>query len=154
MRLNLHCPFRLMRNTLGGMAITPTWLARCIISARTSSTHPHDPYVARRCYWDFYADCDDLMPHVPALDFADQYPHSQRLFLANDYKDFDISDEDVRRSRRSYFANISYLDAKIGALMTALAAMRMDENIIILFCSDHGDMLGERGLWFKLSFFI
>ena len=37
--------------------------------------------------------------------------------------------------------------------MTALAAMRMEENTIILFCSDHGDMLGERGLWFKMSFF-
>ena len=118
-----------------------------------SFTHPHDPYVARRGYWDLYADCDDLMPHVTALDFADQDPHSQRLFLANDYKNFDISDEDIRRSRRAYFANISYLDDKIGALMTALAAMRMDENTIILFCSDHGDMLGERGLWFKMSFF-
>ena len=118
-----------------------------------SFTHPHDPYVARRRYWDLYADCDDLMPHVPALDFADQDPHSQRLFRANDYKNFDISDEDVSRSRRAYFANISYLDDKIGALMTALAAMRMDENTIILFCSDHGDMLGERGLWFKMSFF-
>ena len=115
--------------------------------------HPHDPYVARRRYWDLYADCDCLMPRVPALDFADQDPHSQRLYLANDYENFDISDEDIRRSRRAYFANISYLDDKIGELMTALAAMRMDENTIILFCSDHGDMLGERGLWFKMSFF-
>ena len=49
-----------------------------------SFTHPHDPYVARRRYWGLYADCDDLMPHVSVLDFADQDPHSQRLFLAND----------------------------------------------------------------------
>jgi choline-sulfatase len=117
-----------------------------------SFTHPHDPYVARRRYWDLYADCDCLMPRVPALDFADQDPHSQRLYLANDYKNFDISDENIRRSRRAYFANISYLDDKIGELMTALATMRMDKNTIILFCSDHGDMLGERGLWFKMSF--
>ena len=118
-----------------------------------SFTHPHDPYVARHRYWDLYADCDCLMPRVPALDFADQDPHSQRLYLANDYNNFDISDENIRRSRRAYFANISYLDDKIGELMMALAAMRMDENTIILFCSDHGDMLGERGLWFKMSFF-
>ena len=118
-----------------------------------SFTHPHDPYVARRRYWDLYADCDSLMPRVPALDFAYQDPHSQRLFLANDYKNFDISEDHVRRSRRAYFANISYLDDKIGELITALAAMRMDEDTIILFCSDHGDMLGDRGLWFKMSFF-
>lgn len=37
--------------------------------------------------------------------------------------------------------------------MTALAAMRMDENTVILSCSDHGDMLGKRDLWFKMSFF-
>ena len=114
-----------------------------------SFTHPHDPYVARRRYWDLYADCDCLMLRVPALDFADQDPHSQRLYLANDYKNFAISDEDIMRSRRAYFANISYLDDKIGELMTALAAMRMDDNTIILFCSDHGDMLGERGLWLR-----
>ena len=93
------------------------------------------------------------MPHVPALDFADQNPHVQRLFLANDFKNFDISDEGIRCSRRAYFADISSLDDKIGALMTALSPMRMDDNTIILFCSDHGDMLGERGLWFKMSFF-
>ena len=92
------------------------------------------------------------MPHVPALDFADQNPHVQRLFLANDFKNFDISDEGIRCSRRAYFADISSLDDKIGALMTALSPMRMDDNTIILFCSDHGDMLGERGLWFKMSF--
>ena len=109
--------------------------------------------MARRRYWDLYADCDALMPRVSALDFADQDPHSQRLYLANDYKNFAISDENIMRSRRAYFANISYLDDKIGELMTALAAMRMDDNTIILFCSDHGDMLGERGLWFKMSFF-
>ena len=118
-----------------------------------SFTHLHDPFVARCRYWDLYADCDALMPRVPALDFADQDPHSQRLYLANDYKNFAISDEDIMRSRRAYFANISYLDDKIAELITALAAMRMDDNTIILFCSDHGDMLGERGLWFKMSFF-
>ena len=57
------------------------------------------------------------------------------------------------RPRQAYFANISYLDNKIAELKTALTAMRMDYNTIILFCSDHGKMLGERGLWFKMSFF-
>ena len=122
----------------------------CLI---VSFTHPHDPCVARRRYWDVYVDCDCLMPRLPALDFADQDPHSQRLYLANDYKNFDISDDNIMWSRRAYFASVSCLDDKIGALMTALAAMRMEGNTIILFCSDHGDMLGKRGLWFKMNFF-
>ena len=118
-----------------------------------SFTHPHDPYVARRKYWDLYEDCDHLMPEIGAFDYAQQDPHSQRLFRANDYQKFDIPEADIKRSRRAYFANISYLDDKVGELMNALRAMRMEKDTVILFCSDHGDMLGERGLWFKMSFF-
>jgi choline-sulfatase len=56
----------------------------------------------------------------------------------------------VRRSRQAYFANISYLDDKIGALLQTLTDTR--QEAIVVFCSDHGDMLGERGMWFKMSF--
>ena len=118
-----------------------------------SFTHPHDPYVARRKFWDLYEDCDHLDPVVPAIPFEEQDPHSQRLMLACDYGQFDIGGEDVRRSRRAYFANISYLDDKIGELVDTLARTHMLDDTAILFCSDHGDMLGERGMWFKMSFF-
>jgi choline-sulfatase len=116
-----------------------------------SFTHPHDPYVARKKYWDLYEDCDHLLPTVPAMDYEDHDSHSQRIFDANDWRSFDISEDDIKRSRRAYFANISYLDDKIGEVMEALEATR--QEAIILFVSDHGDMLGERGLWFKMSFF-
>ncbi len=117
-----------------------------------SFTHPHDPYVARRRYWDLYEDCPALEPEIGTIPYEDQDPHSQRLFLANDYEAFDIRPENVRRARRGYFANISYLDDKIGELIDTLERTRMLDETIILFCSDHGDMLGERGLWFKMSF--
>lgn len=116
-----------------------------------SFTHPHDPYVARREYWDLYKDCAHLMPDVAAMDYDAHDPHSKRIFDANDWRSYDISDEDIRRSRRAYFANISYIDAKIGTLLDALE--RTDQSATILFVSDHGDMLGERGLWFKMNFF-
>lgn len=116
-----------------------------------SFTHPHDPYVARKKYWDLYEDCDHLMPEVPAMPYEDHDAHSKRIFDANDWRSFDITDDHIRRSRRAYFANISYLDDKIGEVMEALEATR--QEAIILFVSDHGDMLGERGLWFKMSFY-
>jgi len=116
-----------------------------------SFTHPHDPYVARKKYWDLYEACDHLEPMVPAMGYADHDPHSQRIFDANDWRNFDITDRDIRRSRRAYFANISYLDDKIGEVMAALEATR--QEAIILFVSDHGDMLGERGLRFKMNFY-
>ena len=116
-----------------------------------SFTHPHDPYVARRKYWDLYEDCDHLLPQVPAMNYEDHDPHSKRIFDANDWRSFDITEDQIRRARRAYFANISYLDDKVGEILDVLERTRQEATI--LFVSDHGDMLGERGLWFKMSFF-
>ena len=116
-----------------------------------SFTHPHDPYVARKKYWDLYEDCAHLLPTVPAIPYDEQDAHSKRIFDANDWRSFDISETDIRRSRQAYFANISYLDDKVGEILQTLEDTR--QEAIIVFVSDHGDMLGERGLWFKMSFY-
>jgi len=117
-----------------------------------SFTHPHDPFVARRKYWDLYNDCRHLEPEIGEILPGEHDPHSLRILAACDREKFTITNEDVRRSRQAYFANISYLDDKIGEIVAALEATRQADNTIILFCSDHGEMLGERGLWFKMSF--
>ena len=120
-------------------------------SLTVSFTHPHDPYVARKKYWDLYEDCAHLMPTVSAFEYEKHDTHSKRIFDANNWRDFDIADDDIKRSRRAYFANISYLDDKIGEILEALETTKQEATI--LFLSDHGDMLGERGLWFKMSFY-
>ncbi len=122
-------------------------------SLTVSFTHPHDPYVARRKYWDLYEDCAHLEPTEAPYAFEDYDAHSQRIMLANDYTAFDITPDDVRRSRRAYFANISYLDDKIGEILRVLAETRQVDNTIVAFVSDHGDMLGQKGLWFKMNFY-
>ncbi|PID60029.1 MAG: choline-sulfatase [Gammaproteobacteria bacterium] len=116
-----------------------------------SFTHPHDPYVARRKYWNLYEDCEHLLPEIEAFDYLQHDPHSRRIFDANDWRNFDITENDIRRSRRAYFANVSYLDDRIGEILDTLDATR--QEAIVMFVSDHGDMLGERGLWFKMTFF-
>ncbi|MBC9246848.1 choline-sulfatase [Paracoccus sp. 11-3] len=115
-----------------------------------SFTHPHDPFVARRKYWDLYNDAAQLEPPA-AIAHDDQDPHSKRLMDACDWRNFDITDRDIRRSRQGYFANISYIDDKVGEILQVLEDTR--QEAIILFLSDHGEMLGRRGLWFKMSFF-
>ena len=118
-----------------------------------SFTHPHDPYVARKKYWDLYPE-ESLPPlAVQPIPYEEQDPHSRRIFDANDYRKFEITAQNVIDSRRAYFANVSYLDEKIGELMETLQAGDLAEDTVVLFCADHGDMLGERGLWFKMSFF-
>ncbi len=116
-----------------------------------SFTHPHDPYVARKKYWDLYENCQHLLPDIGPIPYEQQDPHSKRILDANDHENFDITEDQVRRARRAYFANISYLDDKIGEVLQTLQDTRQDATIV--FVSDHGDMLGDRGLWFKMSFF-
>jgi choline-sulfatase len=116
-----------------------------------SFTHPHDPYVARKKYWDLYENCSHLLPEVSKISYENQDLHSKRIFDANDWRSYEIDDVMIERSRRAYFANISYLDDQIGELLKTLE--ETDQEAIIIFVSDHGDMLGERGLWFKMSFF-
>jgi choline-sulfatase len=58
----------------------------------------------------------------------------------------------VLSSRHGYYANISYLDDKIAGLLATLETTGMAEDTIVVFTSDHGDFLGERGLWYKMSF--
>ncbi|MFN3971403.1 MAG: choline-sulfatase [Gemmobacter sp.] len=115
-----------------------------------SFTHPHDPFVARRRYWDLYEGAAELEP-PGAIPYDMQDAHSRRLMDSCDWRAFDITPDHVRRARRGYFANISYIDDKIGEVLAVLEATR--QEAVILFVSDHGEMLGERGLWFKMNFF-
>jgi choline-sulfatase len=118
-----------------------------------SFTHPHDPYVARQQYWDLYEHQRIPMPRVPALAYQQQDPHSQRLLEAVDFRRFEVTDEHVRRARHASFANISYLDDKVGELLRVLEQCDFSASTHVILCADHGDMLGERGLWYKMNFF-
>lgn len=115
-----------------------------------SFTHPHDPFVARRKYWDLYEGAAQLAAPTP-IAYEDQDPHAQRLMDACDFRGLEVTEEDIRRSRQAYFANITYIDDKIGEILDVLERTR--QEAIIVFLSDHGEMLGERGLWFKMNFF-
>jgi choline-sulfatase len=118
-----------------------------------SFTHPHDPYVVRRRFWDLYGDCAQLEPETGDLPWDEHDPHSIRILESCDRAGFAITPEHVRRARRGYFGNISYVDDKIAGILDVLARTRQAARTVILFTSDHGDMLGERGLWFKMNFF-
>ncbi|MCB1408554.1 MAG: choline-sulfatase [Rhodobacteraceae bacterium] len=115
-----------------------------------SFTHPHDPFVARRKYWDLYEGCAELEPPEP-IAYDDQDPHGKRLLDSFDYRNFDATPDQIRGARQGYFANISYIDDKIGAILDVLERTR--QEAVIVFLSDHGEMLGERGLWFKMNFY-
>jgi len=113
---------------------------------------PHDPYVARTEFWDLYQDVEIDLPDPGASSCATD-PFSQRVLDGIGASGVDVSDEDLRNARRGYYANTSYFDSKIGEIVQAVEEIGQLENTIFIVTSDHGDMLGERGLWYKMSFF-
>ena len=117
-----------------------------------SLTHPHDPYTIHREYWDRYEGEAIPLPSV-AIPEEEQDPHSQRLLGVCGLKDTHLPDEAIARARRAYFGAMSYVEDNVGKLQTVLEECGRDNDTIVVFSSDHGDMLGERGLWYVVERF-
>jgi choline-sulfatase len=118
-----------------------------------SFTHPHDPYVTPKRFWDLYRHDDIDMPRVPFIPPAQRDAHSRRLWEQYDRGEFGITDEKIRNARHAYFGSISYVDERIGEILDALRRSKLMDDTVVIFLSDHGDMIGERGLWYKMSFY-
>ena len=117
-----------------------------------SMTHPHDPYTIPREYWDRYEGVDIPMPRQHIAQ-AEQDPHSQRLLKVIDLWDKPLPEDKIRDARRAYFGACSYIDDNIGKLLGTLEECGLTDDTLIVFSGDHGDMLGERGLWYKMHWF-
>ncbi|MCL4139043.1 UNVERIFIED_CONTAM: hypothetical protein GTU68_046457 [Idotea baltica] len=118
-----------------------------------SFTSPHDPYVALPEFWDLYDEGEIDLPGVPPLDPAELDAHSSRIHDHYSIGKATVTDDIIRRTRHGYYASISYIDAKVGELMQTLERAGLAEDTIVIFASDHGDMMGERGLYYKKTFF-
>jgi choline-sulfatase len=118
-----------------------------------SFTHPHDPYAVPRSYWDRYRDDEIDLPTVPPLPEAAMDAHSRRLARAADMAAVEITVTDIRRARHAYYGEISFVDDQVGRLMRSLDQFGLADDTVVLFTADHGEMLGERGLWYKMHFF-
>lgn len=116
-----------------------------------SFTHPHNPYVTTQQWWDLYKDDEIDEPKVGPIPYEERDPHSQRLYWLFRQDEHIITPQDVRRARHAYYANTSYVDHQIGRILKVLADTGLDKNTIVVFTSDHGDMIGERGLWYKYT---
>jgi choline-sulfatase len=108
-----------------------------------SFTHPHDPYEAPPEYWDRYdgVEIDEPLNSEPGDD-----PPTRRLRAMVGAERIGVSSEQVLRARRGYYAAISLVDDYVAAILDALPG-----DAVVVVTSDHGDMLGERGLWYKMA---
>ena len=116
-----------------------------------SLTHPHDPFAIQRKYWDMYEGVDISLPRIDIPKDA-QDPHSLRLRHVCGLDLDDVTDAQILAARRAYYAAISFVDDQVGLVLETLAETGQADNTIIVICTDHGEMLGERGLWYKMTF--
>jgi choline-sulfatase len=117
-----------------------------------SFTNPHDPWEVPGRYWDLYDPESIALPAVPLMGFEEADPHSRRLRQMSGIDEVSLSEENIRRARHGYYAAISYVDERIGMVLGALRETGLDSDTLIVFTADHGELLGERGLWYKMSF--
>lgn len=116
-----------------------------------SYTQPHEAYQSVPEFWDRYDDVDIEMPHIP--EDTDPHPTTEWLKIHHGIDQFPPTKDTIRKSRRAYYAMISHLDDYLGELIAELKHLDLYDDTVLVFTSDHGDMLGERGMWFKRTFF-
>jgi choline-sulfatase len=111
-------------------------------------TAPHYPFVAGSQYASMYPPASMPLPDVP-LDYLDtRHPVFEQL--ANFQRvSVPVAADRIRRARAAYFGMITELDRMVGALLDELEKSGRLESTLIVYTSDHGEMLGEHGLWFK-----
>lgn len=118
-----------------------------------SFTSPHSPFVIGQDYWDLYNHDDIESPAVPPLELDEMDHLSRNLHYCQARHLFTVTDEHRRMARHGYYGMISYIDKKIGRLIATLEKTGLADNTIIVITADHGEMMGERGMWFKQHFF-
>ena len=116
-----------------------------------SFTHPHNPFTISERYWNLYDDERVPMPSVPFIPYEKRDPWSQRYYKLIRQDEHAVTDAHVRSARRAYLGMVSYVDEKVGLLIDTLRQTGELENTVIVFTADHGEMLGERGMWYKFN---
>jgi choline-sulfatase len=118
-----------------------------------SLTHPHSPYTASREHWDRYDHEKIDMPRTPPIPLEQLDTHSRWLYYSHGRDRLEVTDEHTRNARHAYYAMCSYVDDKLGSFMKVMQETGLLQDTIVVFTADHGDMMGERGMWFKQTFF-
>lgn len=92
-------------------------------------------------------------PRVDFIPVNKRDGHSQSLYYHHGQEKCTLSDQDYRRARRGYYGMTSHIDKLLGDLMSALDTSGYADNAVVMFSSDHDDMIGERGMWFKKNLY-
>jgi choline-sulfatase len=108
---------------------------------------PHCPYIAPKDLFDYYHDKVD----IPSIE-ADQ-PAMIQWYRESRRQDMPIDDVHIRAARAAYYGMVEQVDAMIGRVLQSLADAGHADDTLVIYCSDHGEMLGEHGCWTKNNYY-
>jgi choline-sulfatase len=118
--------------------------------------HPHEPFWPPQDLWDLYEGAEIAIPEYPE-NMEATYSDMDRWLNANHgVRNFAAelrSPESLYRVRRAYYALVTYVDRKVGELIATLKEQGLWDNTVVIFTSDHGDMLCEKSMVQKRSFY-
>jgi choline-sulfatase len=106
---------------------------------------PHPPYVARPADYERFA---GRVP-APTHDEPPSSPHPWEQWWREDRELADVDPAARQRARTAYYGLVYRLDALLGEVLHCLEAEGLARDTLVVYSTDHGDHLGERGLWWK-----
>ena len=112
-----------------------------------SFSRPHFPLTAPRRYFERWWPHGVTPPKVART--GDTVDHPMTVGMRRGFRVDEIGPEEGRRARAAYFACVEYLDEVIGDFLACLGRSGLLENTIVVYVTDHGEMAGEHGLWWK-----
>jgi iduronate 2-sulfatase len=110
---------------------------------------PHCPFIAPKKYFDLYPLERIAAPKWSPAD-VQKVPVPAWFTMPPNWN---VSEDGVRATIQAYYASISFLDANVGRVLDALDRLGLAQNTVVVFISDHGYLLGERGQWMKQMLF-
>lgn len=112
-----------------------------------SFSRPHFPLTAPSRHVARYWPDGVTEPRVPAA--GDAYDHPMSVGMRRGFQADAVSQDEMMRARAAYFSCVSYLDEVIGDLLLRLENDGLLDNTVIVYTTDHGEMAGEHGVWWK-----
>ncbi|MHC4200901.1 MAG: sulfatase-like hydrolase/transferase [Planctomycetota bacterium] len=107
---------------------------------------PHFPLIVPERYWEPYKG-KVAMPVLPEGHLGSQPLNYKHLRIGFDVED--VPAEIVRKGRELYYGLTQWVDEEIGKVLEALRSSKVADNTVVIYTTDHGENIGEHGLWWK-----